>query len=578
MKKILFTLFGCLIVLAAQAVPAPRGWQTITQADGSTIELRLIGDEFYHVTLNRDGQVVRCNDQGMYEVVGAAPSVQQLKARHAKAKARRQRMDVGMTPNLAPRGVVIVANFADSKMQSGHTQATFDELCNAVNCTVNDGYPSAAQYFADQSNGSYRPLFDVFGVVNLTRNTAYYGKDIEGGEAGYDEHAADAVVEACILADEQFDINWADYDSDNDGLVDFVYLIYAGQGQANGGSTNTIWPHNWDIESALTYYIDGDEEGLNGTVHYCTYTAEQCTLGGKRINNYACSSELTGRSLGGIGTLCHEFGHVIGLPDLYDIEYGTIYERDLTPGDWNVMDAGSYNGNGHCPPNYDPWQKYFFGWVNPINPGNAPAQLTLQPNGKEGYQTYQLNASGELQGVTSPGLCYFIENRQQQGWDKPLPGHGMLIWRINFDADIWTANAPNASSTKGAPRYSVDGPYPSSGSSWRQLSDKPLLEIKENDGVISLFYIDDLSDKTVTWMVNGEVFETKVYAGDGSEDLVLPTQSVPACDAGIEFVGWTTETEWYDPFSLPEDLFTEPSGKVVRDVTYTAVFVQVTKP
>ena len=258
MRKIVSLVIVTVIAMMAYAVPAKRGWQTRTQADGTTIEVQQFGDEFYHYMINRDGKQVR-EVNGMYEVVGEAPTAEMAKARRAKGVARRQRKDVGVTPNLAPKGVVILVNFKDSEMKSGHTRATFDELCNSLNCTVNSGYPSAGQYFADQSNGAYRPQFDVFGPVDLSRNVAYYGTDKPGKDEGDDQHATDAVVEACILANEQFTINWADYDSDSDGYVDFVYVIYAGKGQADGGASTTIWPHNWDVTSAISY-------------GYCTYT------------------------------------------------------------------------------------------------------------------------------------------------------------------------------------------------------------------------------------------------------------------------------------------------------------------
>ncbi|MBQ1859257.1 MAG: M6 family metalloprotease domain-containing protein, partial [Paludibacteraceae bacterium] len=429
MKRIVIVAVLCSLVMAANAVPARRGWQTRTQADGTTIEVQVIGDEFYHYTINRDGKQVR-EINGMYEVIGEAPSPAVAKARRAKAVARRQRKDIGTQPNLAPKGVVILVNFSDKNMQSGHTQATFDELCNSTNCTVNAGYPSAAQYFADQSNGAYRPQFDVFGPVTLSRNVAYYGTD--GDKEGDDQHATDAVIEGCRLANEQFTINWADYDSDNDGYVDFVYVIYAGKGQADGGTSETIWPHNWSVESARYY---GN----------CTYSASECKVGGKKIDNYAMSGEMSRNSLGGIGTLCHEFGHVLGLPDLYDTDYGTVYDNNLTPNDWDIMDGGSYNGDGHCPPNYDPWEKEFFGWHTTVNLGNEGQNVTLYANGTENYQAYQITSNGNYVGPTTAGLRYYIENRQAVGWDAPLTGHGMLIWKVNFNESAWENNAPNNS-------------------------------------------------------------------------------------------------------------------------------------
>ena len=575
MKKIFSIAIVCAVAMAVNAVPAKRGWQTMQQADGTSIEVQVCGDEFYHYTLNRDGQRVRLNEAGMYEVVSEAPTAAQVRARRAEGQARRQRKDVGTKPNLAPKGVVILANFKDTKMQASHTQAVFDELCNSLNCTVNSGYPSAGQYFADQSNGAYRPQFDVFGPVTLSNNYAYYGKD--KSEEGDDQYATTAVVEACILANEQFaNLDFANYDSDNDGYVDFVYVIYAGKGQADGGDANTIWPHNWDVTSAIQY-------------GYCTYTDSQRKIDGKKVDNYAMSSELSGSALGGIGTLCHEFGHVMGLPDLYDIEYGTVYDKSVTPNDWNIMDGGSYNADGHCPPNYDPWQKYFFGWVIPTNPGPRGQKLELIANGEKGYNPYQINSSGKQQAVTSTGVCYYIENRQAKGWDKPLTGHGMLIWKVNFNATAWTNNAPNGSSTSGAPLYTVlsasgtkvgwDGsndncpknPFPGSGkvTEWKGLSGKPLLEITESNGVISLIYIED-AGYSVTWMVNGAELEKVEY--EEGDDLKMPTKAVTACD-GTKFIGWTEEANWLDPFSEPADLFTTADGKkVTKAVVYHALF------
>ena len=578
MKKIFLTLVVMAISLATFAVPAKRGWQTRTQADGTQIEVQVIGDEFYHYIINRDGKQVR-EINGIYQVVGEAPTPAVAKARRAKGVARRQRKDVGVTPNLAPKGVVILVNFSNKSMQSGHTQATFDELCNSLNCTVNDGYPSAAQYFADQSNGAYRPQFDVFGPVTLSRNVAYYGTDKPGDDEGDDQHATDAVVEGCLLADEQFSINWADYDSDSDGYVDFVYVIYAGKGQADGGTSETIWPHNWSVEAAR-------QSG------YCTYSATQCKVGGKKLDNYAISGEMSGSSLGGIGTLCHEFGHVMGLPDLYDTDYGTNYNNCLTPNDWDIMDGGSYNGDGHCPPNYDPWEKDFFGWLTPINLGNTGQNVTLYANGTENQQTYQINASGTYVGPTTSGLRYYIENRQAVGWDEPLTGHGLLIWKVNFNASAWENNAPNNTNTSGSPLYTVvsatgtkigwDGStdncpkntFPGSGNktSWTGVSGKPLLNIAESNGVVTLTYIEEpapvVDPFTLTFMANGNQFAQTTSTGT----VVLPDTNPLDCPCGKVFLGWT-KTAGYESETIAPT-FVKAGEAIAEATTLYAVYAE----
>jgi len=586
MRKIFSIIIICSIALAIHAVPAKRGWQTRTQADGTTIEVQLVGDEFYHYLINREGQEVRLNDKGLYEVIGAQPSPAKVKALRENGQKRRQRQGIGLKPNLAPKGVVILVNFSDSKMQSSHTHAVFDELCNATNCTVNDGYPSAAEYFNSQSDGKYRPQFDVFGPVTLSKQCSFYGNNIDVDGTEQDEYATDAVIEACILANQQYpELNFADYDSDNDGLVDFIYVIYAGKGEADGGAAYTIWPHNWEIIWNVTPYNEYGEEDPKGDRMSCCYTEEDIVIDGVTLNNYAMSSELSGSSqLGGIGTLCHEFGHVMGLPDFYDTMYGTNYEQSLTPNEWNVMDGGSYNGSGHCPPNYDPWEKYFMGWITPENLGETGRMLTLEANGTSGYKAYQINARGKQEAATKEGINYYIENRQQQGWDEHVPASGMVIWKVDFNEQDWTNNCPNNTANK--PRYTLvipsgkkigDNygeknvwPYGST-NSWSGLSGKPLKDITRVGNQIQLVYIEDLKSYPVQWVVNGELLESREYNKDGSESLALPTKSFEACE-GTQFIGWTTQSDWCDPFTTPDDLFTTAQGKVTAPATYYAVF------
>ena len=579
MKKIISLFFLCAVVLAANAIPAKRGWQTRTQADGSTIEVQQIGDEFYHYMINRDGKQVR-EVNGMYVEVGEAPTADIAKARRAKAVARRQRKDVGTTPNLAPKGIVILVNFKDTKMQSTSTQAKFNELCNSDNCTVNKyngtNYGSAKKYFSDQSNGQYAPQFDVFGPFDLSRNMEYYGKDNPDEDEGDDQHAADAVVEACIGMNSQID--FTQYDSDNDGYVDFIYVIYAGEGQASGGSSNTIWPHNWSIEAARYY------DGYDGK--YCTYTASQCTLDGKKLDNYAISGELMMDEFGGIGTLCHEFGHVMGLPDFYDTQYSTNYQKELTPNEWDVMDGGSYNGDGHCPPNYDPWEKYFFGWVDPYNPGTEAQYLSLNANGSAEYNTIQINSTGKKVSATTNGLSYYLENRQQSGWDKFVPAHGMVIWKVNFNASAWQNNEPN--NTANNPKFTVVcssgtkvGASNGSGNvfggsntkktSWSDVSGKPVTNIKESNKIITAVYIEEPTDPQqpfdVTWIVNG----TEYVKTSSTGKVVLPGTDPTPCEGKV-FMGWCAQAGYSSPTTAPT--FVNEGDAVSKGAVFYAVFAE----
>lgn len=487
-----------LLIAAAtivNAVPARRGWQVYTQADGTTIEVQQMGDEFYHYMINRTGQELRENEQGLYEVVGEAPSGETVNIRRAQGKARRIAQETGLDPYPAPRGLIVLINFSDVSFESGHDNAVMDSLLTAKDCQVNNGFGSAAQYFADQSNGLYQPVFDVYGPVTLSKTRSYYGKN---DSQGNDQYATDAVIEACILANEQYaDLDFSNYDWNNDGYVDFVYAIYAGKGEADGGGSNTIWPHNYNIQ-----YLVGTS--------YSKYKKSDTYLDEKYLNSYAMSQELDGTtgSLSGIGTFCHEFGHVIGFPDYYDTDYGKNYSQLLTPNEWDIMDGGSYNGDGHCPAGYSAWEKYFMGWLTPENLGSNGASLTLYPSGTAEHNVYQINESGQLESATKEGLNYYIECREKKGWDTYLPAAGMLIWKVDYNAYRWSNNAPNQS-RYGSPRYTLvipDGttigssagarnvwPYITlrkSVDSWEGVTGKPLKDMKRSDNLVTLTYIE----------------------------------------------------------------------------------------
>lgn len=513
MKKLLLSLTLLLLTLSTFAVPAYRGWQTKSQPDGTTIQVRLIGDEFHHYWQDQAGNVVKCDSLGYWRVVESQPTPATIKARRQASPMLQShpKKAVGSV-NLAPRGLVILVNFKDTKFNASNTQVAMNDLMNSSSYTHNGATGSVRQFFSDQSDGQYTPEFDVIGPVTLTNNVAHYGSN---DASGNDVLPGDMVVEACSIANAQHAVDFTRYDNDSDGYVDFVYIIYAGKGEADGGADNTIWPHNWDLASA--YYYDN-----------CSYSTSQRKFDGKTINNYACSGELSGASARtGIGTIAHEFGHVIGLPDLYDIDYGQNYENEATPGAWHIMDGGSYNNDGKTPPNYTIYDKYFLGWKTPINPGATAQNLSLIANGQSGYQGYQIASSNSLLPATSTNTIYYIENRQQSGWDAHVPGHGLVIWKLMYNQSVWEANGPNA--TPGTIRYAVVSasgattgigtaadPFPGTKkiAQWEGVNGKPLLNITEKNGIISLSYIKEVDESICSYEV---LYENATVSSESGE-------------------------------------------------------------
>ena len=471
-KRALAGLVALACVLCVNAVPAYPKWQVKTLQDGSSVKVRLSGDEWYHYWETEDGLLVEKTPDGAFvKTAKKAPS-------QAELQSFRQPKYAG-TPFLPSKGLVVLVNCTDSIMRPEHTQSVFNDFCNATNCTTNVfngvNYGSAAQYFSDQSNGAYRPTFDVYGPVNLTHPMRYYA-----GTDGF-AYMADFVIEA-VEALDVLGCDFSQYDLDQDGYVDFIFFIYAGIGLAYGGQEGSIWPHQYYLSYALANNMTH-----GGTDYYYNDKSDHNlpVFDGKKINMYACSSELFMDSrLAGIGVLCHEFSHVMGLPDYYNAS-STGGSSDGTPGAWDVMDAGAYNGYTHCPPNYNAWSKAFFDWTYPVNLGNENSTDTLYAAGSENYNVFQVNQTGIPQAATAKGVCYYLEHRRKMGWDKFLPSHGLVTWRVDFYKPAWEENVVNANEYKRMMYSSVGN------NAVIDIEGKDVINVVENGSIVTFSYVVD---------------------------------------------------------------------------------------
>lgn len=498
MKKLLTLAFGAVIALSAMAIPAKPVTQTILLENGQQIQATLRGDECFHFWLGTDGVRYQEHD-GIYTPISqeraeqAASRADMRKQQMRRTSARRvvAQADGTADINLAPRGLLILANFSDVSFQSGNNAAQMDSMLNGQNYTYGQSIGSARQYFYEQSGGRYNPHFDVVGPITLPKTMAYYGRNNSDGD---DEKCGDMVLHACSIAAQLNGVNMANYDNDNDGYIDFVYIVYAGYNEAENSNSmpNTVWPASWNIQSAI--YMGNTSLSTSDWNNTSKYT-----YGGKVLSSFAYSSERNSSgSRAGICTFCHEFSHVIGLPDYYDTEYGTNYEQNRTPNDWSLMDGGSYNVNGYVPPAYSIFDKYFVGWAKPTVL-NSPCDVELPADNFTGYY---INQTGTTASATSTSTTYYIENRQKNRWDKGLPGHGMLVWQVKYNSSAWEDNTLN--NTARSPRLTVISasnattgigsdadPFPGTGrrTSYTPFTSYPLTEITEEDGVISFKFM-----------------------------------------------------------------------------------------
>ncbi|MDE6843248.1 MAG: M6 family metalloprotease domain-containing protein [Muribaculaceae bacterium] len=433
-KTIIPFLTASLLVGSAFEADAVKSWPGLLKGkttSGEEITYTVRGDEFAHAMVSEDGFLLTATEFGLKKEAPFSAEALRAQADRIKKLPRntpKRLIDSQFPTTGSLQGIILLVEFADNEFHEGHDAAFFHDKMNAPGFSGLGATGSARDYFVDQSSGLFTPDFDVAGPIKLSHNMNYYGANDRNGQ---DSHPAKMVKEACEAAAEEYDIDFSKYDYDNDGFVDFVYVIYAGYAESYGASSNTIWPH----ASQLT---------LHG---------ESCNLNDKTVDRYACSSELkyvSGDTPEGIGTFCHEFSHVLGLPDVYD----TRNAQNIQLGSWDVMDQGNYNNESHTPPSFSAMQRASLGWLELVEL-DTPADR---------IEVYELNSSNTAYRISTPveGEYFTLENRQQQGWDRYQPGRGLMIMHIAYDESAWYGNFVNSGIVRRYDLVEADGTQGSS--------------------------------------------------------------------------------------------------------------------
>lgn len=547
MKKILlsitFALMGIVSGFAAKAYP---GIVTVTQSDGTELNVRIYGDEHFNWLTTEDGVLLVKEGNNYY--IAETTSYGTLKATNYIAHNANKRVPAEIkaikkqdlsrfrsyaikkaSPTKAmgtgnsgvkyfphsgsPKALVILVEFSDTPFQSGEKAKNVFEhfLKGKTEDNLPDGYEaytgsykndylrnkgSVTDYFYVMSKGSYTPQFDVIGPYKLNQPSLYYGQ-------GENDNTYALVSDACKAADK--DVDFSRYDADGDGMVDLVYIIYAGYPASMSGNPNDIWPKS-------------------GTGDFGTYD-------GKKVSRFGVHAELNfgrelnqknGFLLSGIGLFCHEFSHTLGLPDLYPTVDASKVDNQ-NPEMWDLMDGGEYTYNGgYCPTPYSPWEMDVMGWTSPVELGDEAKQVKLNSYYKE-RTAYKINGENDE--------YLLIQNIQKGGWWNGIANvysTGMLIWRIDYGTkDVNLVDNPN--NTYGKPKVMIvpadgyvisdynhgDGkqwtdaeykaslqadPFPGATKKTELLSvelnnstlKKPFYNIKEtDDGVITFDYLKD---------------------------------------------------------------------------------------
>ena len=456
MKRLLLILLTIAVCSQMKAIPAEGTTAKVKQPDGTELTIRLVGDEFLHFNVTEDGYSIVRNDEGFYvyaqqnaegELVPSNQIAHDEPMRQSKERAflaaTRKYLKPKMTEQAvkvkneeftlrrkasqkhrAPiydytkfRGLVVLVEFNDCEFDQENYTEVVTDLIKKENFTGYYDYKntrvpctgSVVDYFRDNSMGVFTPQFDIVGPVKIDRSK-YYSNGTK--------RTVTMTVDACNAIDAN--VNFADYDGDKDGNVDMIYFIFAGHGShVTGNDSRLVWPH--------AYYI------------YNPSTGYKIRKDGVYLNRYACSTELrgreTGREIDGIGTICHEFSHVLGLPDFYDTDYAEGGGQSVHPANWSLMAGGGYLNSSRTPAGYSLFERYMAGWATP---------QVIEEEGE--YSLERVNESNTGFRINTPvnKEFFILENRQNTRWDTYLPGHGLLVFRVDStNTSVWSQNNVN---------------------------------------------------------------------------------------------------------------------------------------
>ena len=508
MRKCILLVAALLCGLQfALAIPARPGKFTLTQPDGTKIVVSRQGDEWCHFPVDAAGRMLRQDADGFYRAVPAAEAAgirMQAGARRAQRRAAQAALAQDPVAIGRKHFLVILVQFADLPFAQQDPNLAFSSLLNEEGYSVNGAMGSARDYYYDNSHGLFEPVFDVFGPFTLSRDKKYYGAN-DG--SGSDMHPVQALVEGCRGLDGQID--FSQYDNDGDGVVDLVFMYYAGYGESDSGDPDAIWPHQWDLHLSNT----------------------SLELDGVSIDSYACTNEIDGvgayaGQLCGIGTACHEFAHALGLPDFYDTDYHQFNGFAAALFNYSLMSGGGHNNDGRTPPYLNIEERILLGWLDRDDAllgfeRTAPVTLAAVQDGIA-YRT-PTDMDGE----------YFLyECRNLSGWDQYIPAPGLIVYHVD----------------KSSRRVHIaGGEYPASTlwTYWKQTN-----SINEN-GTHPCFYIIPAADqgnlKFGYVKQDGRyVFQDEYAAGIPFPGSANVTQYTPRSWNGVESRTYLTDIAYAD--------------------------------
>lgn len=435
---------------------------------------------------------------------------------------------------------VVLVNFKDVKFKINEPKKAFEQLFNSdkqedLGDRNHLNYGSVAKYFHDMSGGTFTPNFKVYDPVTLDKPETYYGGTHE--DDNNDENPWQLVKDALKLVEGQVKEDDIKSFCSDGNTIDCVYIVYAGLGQNDGGDGTTVWAN-------------------------CSTTGG-ATLRGKEVRWYTMSSELSPEikdkdgttiipeGVNGLGVICHEFSHSLGLPDMYPTEISARLDNQEMEY-WDLMDGGEYTYYGFCPTAYTAFEKEQMGWPVDIK--------TLDSDAKNVIMTKSTEQGGTAYKIVNPQNdkeYLMLEYIQRKRWNKHLFGNGLLVYHVCLPSETLDSRT-YLNNTRGFPGMAVvpaDGACLSSyikaneddygnshygdlfGQNVTELSDtnkqpnfcwynaakteklntnKAIKNIKYDNGMLTFDYVNDVASGILPVWDNRQNADGKVYSINGT--------------------------------------------------------------
>lgn len=436
MKRFFFSflLFTCASVLCA--VPADRQRLKVRLTDGTELYVMTCGDEHYSWLQADDGTLVEPDAVRPGFFVRSCQTKEEAASEAISRRQAAQRIGSQATAPLpatgSPKVPVVLVNFQDSTFSVGNTPEEvnryYDLYCNGTRDGVyykgHKSYGSIRDYFEAQSDGQLKPEFVVIGPVQLDNPVAAYGKNSGSThDSGYSRFQREVISKATKL----YEGKWSDFDNRGKGQVDMVFFIFAGCGENTVQiNPDLIWPK--EVKNTVNVTTDDGE-----TIRFAT---SGCCPENRPLWN-SDRTQVASVAPDGIGVMCHELSHALGLPDFYDTNY-RAFGMDV----WSLMDYGCYMQNGYTPVAYTAYEREFMGWRQ-MEEIKAPGSYTLSPIASdEGVGMKVVNPENENE-------YYVLEARLASGWDSKLAnyGRGLQVTHVDYNANAWNSNSVNVNTS-----------------------------------------------------------------------------------------------------------------------------------